>query len=240
MVDVNIGSSKILKLYKILLTFVYKIECFFIDFIIITTKKIMEHNQVEIFIPFLEKNISKTFIFNVFEQRLFGKIVKIEIHDKKIKNKKNNIRSAKHNYAFATIHLFDTMPGNNLRKNIMQNKTTYVICEHYNETIYWQVKPYLNVEDRLEKGFNLHIDESSELMINAKKNLSLVIPDESIVYKPLHQGQMAPRNTIVSFFDNLMEKMSIWEDYLDIENAIDNERINYQKSLEIQNMNEIV
>ena len=200
----------------------------------------MEHNQVEIFIPFLEKNISKTFITNVFEERLFGKIVKIELHDKKIKNNKNNIRSAKHNYAFATIHLFDTMPGNNLRKNIMHNKSTYVICEHYNETIYWQVKPYLNVEDRLERGFNLHIDESSELMINAKKNLSLEIPDESIVYKPIHQGQMAPRYSFVSFFDNLIEKMSIWEDYLDIENAIDNERINYQKWLEFRDMIELV
>lgn len=200
----------------------------------------MKTNQVEIFIPFLEKNISKTFISNVFERKLFGQIVKIELHDKKIKNNHNNIRSAKHNYAFATIQLFDTTPGNNLQKNLIENKTTYIICVHNNETIYWQVKPYLNVQDRLEKGFNLHIDESSELMTNAKRKLSLNIPDESIVYKPLEKGQMAPRKNLISFFDNLLEKMSIIEDYLDIEKSIDNERSNFQKSLAFQNMIELL
>ena len=61
--------------------------------------------------------------------------------------------------------------GNNLRENIMHNMTTYIMCEHNNENdLLAGVKPYLNIEDRLEKGFNLHIDESSELMINAKKN----------------------------------------------------------------------
>ena len=37
-----------------------------------------------------------------------------------------------------------------------------------------------------------------------------------------------------------MEKMSIWEDYVEIENAIDTERINYQKWLAFQNMIELV
>ena len=75
----NIGNLKILKLYKF--TIVYKIECFFYNLFIITTTN-MEDKQVEIFIPFLEKNISKTFICNVFEERLFGKISTIELHDK--------------------------------------------------------------------------------------------------------------------------------------------------------------
>ena len=203
-------------------------------------------DSMEVFIPFVPRCISSSFISNVFEQQLFGKVIEINLHDKKIKTN-SKVRSAKHNYAFIKIQLFDTTAGNNMRRNILNNQNTYMMCEYKEHVIHWQVKPYLNVQDRMERGFELHLKNEEtkkenlpewyncpvipmvELFKSKKEKLSLVIPDENIV-PPLNRGQMAPRTT--SFFDNYAEKIQIAVDYEDIERLINVERKNYEKMLE--------
>ena len=210
-------------------------------------------NHVEIFIPFLQPNISSAFISNTFEQKCIGKIIEIELYDKKIKNNKNKIHSAKHNYAFIKIQLFDTITGKNLRNNILENKNTYIMTSNKLEPIYWLVKPYLNIQDRMERGFDLHIKNKSEekhdenhdenipewyndkisqlsYLFETQKNkfLSLILPanDNQIC----ERGNMAPREN--SFFNDKEERDEIMRDYMDIEYSIDMERNNYQKMLE--------
>ena len=205
------------------------------------------NNQVELFIPFVQRGISPTFISNAFEKQLFGKIIEINLHDKKIKTNKNTLRSAKHNYAFIKIRLYDTTAGNNLRQNIGNNQNTYMMCEYQQHVIHWQVKPYLNVQDRMERGFELHIKNEVEtkedlpewydypvnVMSNffeeQKGNLHLILPQHDIL-PILHSGEMGPRSK--SFFDKYLEKQRIASDYRDIEKSIDIERVNYQKMLE--------
>ena len=205
------------------------------------------NNQVEVFIPFVPRYVSSTFISNVFENQLFGKVLEINLHDKKIKTNKNNLRSAKHNYAFIKLHLYDTTAGNNLRQNVRNNQNTYMMCEYEQHVIHWQVKPYLNVQDRMERGFELHIKNENiekenipewynstisymvDYFKTQKENLSLILPEQNVL-PTLQTGQMAPRKK--SFFDRYLERARILADYEDIEKSIDIERVNYQKMLE--------
>ena len=72
---------------------------------------------MNIFIPFVESYIPTYKIEETMKSQQFGKVISIELHDKKINKKngrKNNLTSAKHNYAFITIELFDTTQGNNM------------------------------------------------------------------------------------------------------------------------------
>tara|TARA_E500000178_G_C16981739_1_gene736125 strand:- start:968 stop:1618 length:651 start_codon:yes stop_codon:yes gene_type:complete len=209
------------------------------------------NNQVNVFIPFVPRHISAEFITETFEQQMFGKTTEIHLHDKKIKTN-NILRSAKHNYAFITLELYDTTPGNNLRHNILHNKNTYMMCDYKDHIIHWQVKPYLNIHDRMERGFDLHIkkeekeekeekenlpewlDSSMNFMFdlfeNHKTKLSLLLPDKDSILPVLHKGQMAPRN--YSYFDSLSEKDENLADYEEIEKSIDLERMKYQTMLE--------
>jgi hypothetical protein len=204
------------------------------------------NNQVSVFIPFVPKNVSTEFITDTFEQQMFGKIIEIHLHDKKIKTN-NILRSAKHNYAFITLQLYDTTPGNNMRHNILHNKNTYMMCNYKDHMIHWQVKPYLNIHDRMERGFELHIkkeekkenlpewlDSSMNFMFdlfeNPKRNLSLLKPSEDHVLPVLNRGQMAPRSS--SYFNNRIEKEQDLADYEEIEKSIDLERMKYQNMLE--------
>ena len=111
---------------------------------------------MNIFIPFIESYITTSTIVNVFKNQKFGEVISIQLHDKKIKTK-NNLKSAKHNYAFVTIDLYDSVQGKNLRENIMYNKTTHIMFDYKQKLQHLQIKPHLTVEDRLERGFELHI-----------------------------------------------------------------------------------
>ena len=207
------------------------------------------NNQVEVFIPFIPRYITADFISKTFHQQMFGKIIKIQMHDKKIKTN-NILRSAKHNYAFITLQLYDTTGGKNLRHNILHNKNTYMMCEYKNHMIHWQVKPYLNVHDRMERGFELHIKNENieqkenvsewldssmntifELLKEKGKQLSLLLPDNNSILPILNKGEMAPRTN--SYFDSPIEKQRILTDYEEIEQSIDLERLNYQNMLKI-------
>lgn len=130
---------------------------------------------MNIFIPFIEPYISETFIENVFDNQNFGKVTSIQLHDKKIKTKsnlKNQLKSAKHNYAFITITLYNSVQGKNMRDNLLYNKTTHVMFNYKEKLQHLQVKPHLTVEDRLERGFELHIsnkDICEKITVNNKK-----------------------------------------------------------------------
>lgn len=121
-------------------------------------------SSMNIFIPFIEPYVSSSKIENVLASQGFGRVTSIELHEKKIKtSNKKELKSAKHNYAFMTIELFETTQGNNMRNNLSYNKTTHVMFDMNHKLQHIQLKPHLTVEDRLERGFELHIPNKEGL-----------------------------------------------------------------------------
>jgi len=116
----------------------------------------MSSQQVKLFIPFVERSITSAFIKRVFDTKLFGKVVEIELHDKKV-GSNDKLRSAKHNYAFITMTPYDTSVANNMLENVRYNYTTHVMFTHNNKNGSWEVKPHISVADRMKRGFSLHI-----------------------------------------------------------------------------------
>ena len=116
----------------------------------------MSSQQVKLFIPFVERSITSSFIKRVFDTQLFGKVVEIELHDKKV-GSNEKLRSAKHNYAFITMAPYDTNIAKNMLENVRYNYTTHMMFTHSNKNGSWEVKPHISVADRMERGFSLHI-----------------------------------------------------------------------------------
>ena len=110
-----------------------------------------EQQQLNVFIPFIESGIKSPFIKKVFLEKSLGKIISIELHDKKIVEQ-GKLTSANHYYAFITIIPFDSIIGKNLIKNVKNNHTTRV---YYGKSGCWEVKQHLTRESRVIKGFNL-------------------------------------------------------------------------------------
>ena len=110
-----------------------------------------EQQQLNVFIPFIESGIKSSFIRRVFLEKSLGKIISIELHDKKIVEQ-GKLTSANHYYAFITIIPFDSNIGKNLIKNVQNNHTTRV---YYGKSGCWEVKQHLTRETRVIKGFNL-------------------------------------------------------------------------------------
>ena len=120
---------------------------------------------MNVFIPFIESYIPAYKIQQTLESQKFGKVISIELHDKKIKQKnggKNILKSANHNYAFLTIELFSTIQAKNMRNNLLYDKTTHLMFEYNQQLVNLQLKPHLSVVDRLERGFKLHIPETQQ------------------------------------------------------------------------------
>ena len=216
---------------------------------------------MNVFIPFIESYIPSYKIEKTLEMQNFGKVTSIELHDKKIKQKnidKNNLKSAKHNYAFLTIKLFSTTQGNNMRNNLLYNKTTHLMFHHNQKLVHLQLKPHLSVEDRLERGFELHIPET-QLIENSKPNAQIVEKKEESVPEWLHSdssdlfgfefgtklpklsliipsivevvqnvGEMGPRCKR-SFYENDIEKQMVESDYHELMNEIESERGSFRQ-----------
>ena len=178
-------------------------------------KKRMMNNTINLFIPFIENYVSSEFIRSELEKQHFGKVLTIDMREKKIvKNKKNKkiICSANHYYAFLEIELWETIQGNNMKDNYINNKSTFIMFHDGKKVDKWQCKNYMSIEKREEKGFDLHIG-------NVKKEpLSLI--DPKILFIQQSPGQMAPRHRKRSFYDNLNEKREILYDYIELENEI--------------------
>ena len=210
---------------------------------------------MNVFIPFVESYVPSHKIETVLESQGFGKVVSIELHDKKIK-KNTELKSANHNYAFVKINLFDSIQGNNMRNNISYNKTTHVMFDYDQKLVHLHLKPHLSVEDRLERGFELHIPDTVQKTVdevdNTNKNsepewysdeisssfsfefgkelprkLSLILP--TIYDFITDRGEMAPRQKVYpSFYDNDIEKQQVQVDYDELMRDIDLERDSFQ------------
>lgn len=215
---------------------------------------------MNVFIPFIEPYITSYKIQQTIENQHFGKVISIELHDKKLKQKnndKNGLKSAKHNYAFLTIELFSTTQGNNMRNNILYDKTTHLMFEHNQQVVHLQLKPHLSVEDRLERGFELHIPEiqhSHETEDNGVVEEKEPVPEwfdhdlstsfDFVFGKELPKqlslviptmveliqdvGEKAPRNQ-KSFYDDDIEKQMVESDYYELMTEIDRERHSFRQ-----------
>ena len=212
---------------------------------------------MNIFIPFVESYIPTYKIEETMKSQQFGKVISIELHDKKINKKngrKNNLTSAKHNYAFITIELFDTTQGNNMRTNLLYNKSTHIMFNYNQQLVHLQLKPHLSVEDRLERGFELHIPKqsvkcpennenteplpewfNSELSSSFSFEFGKLLPNKLSLTLPtmtdfiLYDGEIAPRNKLSSFYNNDIEKQMIDSDYYELMDEVDRERNNFQQ-----------
>ena len=153
---VNTGNLKIWKLYN------YKIELYIVLFFIakLYNIKMIRKNIINVFIPFIEININKKYIEHIFRTNGFGEIMSIQLFEKK-KKKLNKLYSLQHNYAFIELYPFNTQMGNNLIKNIQNNFTTYILFSTNNNVGQWEVKPYLSIQQRMEKGFNIYFKENN-------------------------------------------------------------------------------
>jgi len=218
--------------------------------------------KMNVFIPFIESYIPSYKIEKTLEMQNFGKVTSIELHDKKIKQKnsdKNNLKSAKHNYAFLTIELFNTTQGNNMRNNLLYNKTTHLMFDHNQQVVHLQLKPHLSVEDRLERGFELHIPET-QLVEKSEPNTPIVEKENDSVPEWFHNdssslfgfkfGAELPKQlsllmpSIVetiqhvgemaprsnrSFYDNDIEKQMVESDYHELMDEIERERHSFRQ-----------
>ncbi len=165
---------------------------------------------VKIFIPFIHKNVHEKFIEKIFNKHNFGQVMDIKLHNKKIRVNKET-RYGNHMYAFISLYIFNTIPGNNMLKNIEENLTTHILFNYSNgNSGNWEVKPYLTVSDRLERGYQMHIKDdtfdqdsywSEWLQIISKKT------EQTKIDEPIS----------ISFYNNIEEKLEYEKDYYDIE-----------------------
>ena len=165
---------------------------------------------VKIFIPFIHKNVHEKFIEKIFNLHQFGQVMDIKLHNKKIRVNKE-MRNGNHMYAFISLYIFNTVPGNNMLKNIEENFTTHIMFNYSNgKSGNWEVKPYLTVSDRLERGYQMHIKDdtfdqdsywSEWLQIISKKT------EQTKIDEPIS----------ISFYNNIEEKREYEKDYYDIE-----------------------
>ena len=81
-------------------------------------------------------------------------VVRIDMHEKKEKNKNGSLSSLNHSYAFVVVQPLDSFQGKQFRENINQQKNTHMIHDN-DSSKYWTLKPYLSMEERMAKGFSL-------------------------------------------------------------------------------------
>jgi len=114
---------------------------------------------IKIFIPFIHKRISQKYIEHIFRLNNFGEILNIECFEKKVR-KNNKLVYLNHNYAFIDIYIFSTIAGINLKRNIENKFTTYIWFDENGDLGQWEVKPYLTIEDRAKRGFDIFYRKS--------------------------------------------------------------------------------
>jgi len=81
-------------------------------------------------------------------------VVRIDMHEKKEKNKNGSLSSLNHSYAFVVVQPLDSFQGKQFQENINQQKNTHMIHDN-DSSKYWTLKPYLSMEERMAKGFSL-------------------------------------------------------------------------------------
>jgi hypothetical protein len=108
----------------------------------------------KIFIPFIHEEYSEEMVRTKMRDRGLCNVVRIDMHEKKEKNKNGSLSSLNHSYAFVVVQPLDSFQGKQFRENINQQKNTHMIHDN-DSSKYWTLKPYLSMEERMAKGFSL-------------------------------------------------------------------------------------
>lgn len=108
----------------------------------------------KIFIPFIHEEYSEEMVRAKMRDRGLCNVVKIDMHEKKEKNKNGSLSSLNHSYAFVVVQPLDSFQGKQFQENINQQKNTHMIHDN-DSSKYWTLKPYLSMEERMAKGFSL-------------------------------------------------------------------------------------
>ena len=110
-------------------------------------------NRVHAYIPFLPKDVDENEVRNILRNQGFGEIMDIKICKKKYFHKQNpHFRY----YSFIDIHLFNTTIGNNMKQNLQDNITTHIMFSKNNYIEHIDIKPYLILEERINKGYKVN------------------------------------------------------------------------------------
>jgi hypothetical protein len=109
----------------------------------------------KVFIPFIHEEYSASLVCEKLKSSGLCNVIRIDIHDKKEKTSQGPLRSLNHKYAFVTVRpILDTIPGQNFQSNLEHTQNTHIIHDD-NPAKYWTLKPYLSIEQRINRGFSL-------------------------------------------------------------------------------------
>lgn len=115
-----------------------------------------KENIINVYIPFIHNNIREKFIEHIFRSYGYGEILSIELREKR-KRKNDKLCFLNHKYAFIKMFAFGTIMGNNLKKNIENQFITHVMFQFKNKFQHWEIKAYLSIDDRVQKGFDVYL-----------------------------------------------------------------------------------
>jgi hypothetical protein len=108
----------------------------------------------KIFIPFIHEEYSEKMVRTALREHGLCNVVRIDMHEKKEKNKNGSLSSLNHSYAFVVVQPLDSFQGKRFLENVKQQKNTHIIHDN-DSSKYWTLKPYLSMEERMDKGFSL-------------------------------------------------------------------------------------
>ena len=114
----------------------------------------LSNNTCSVFIPFIRLGVTEEDIRFVFTNKGLGKVMSIDMHEKKIK-KNGKLKSANHHYAFIVVKPEKNEIGARFAKNVEDGKTTHVMYDGCNLSLRWEVKPHLSIKQRTDRGFTL-------------------------------------------------------------------------------------
>ena len=109
---------------------------------------------LKIFIPFIHKEFNVDFVRDLLFHRNYGYVTHIDMFEKKRK-KVTELKSLNHYFAFLEIcPNMNSFVGKRFYLNVLQNKNTPVIL-NVRKDKYFILKPYLDVKDRITKGYSM-------------------------------------------------------------------------------------
>ena len=108
-----------------------------------------------VFIPFIHNEFTYNTVISKLEDSKLCIVNSLSLHEKKELQKNGSLKSLHHYYAFLQITPnISHIAGRNLEANLLCKKNTHLIHDN-DSSKYWILKPYMTIEDRLSKGFNM-------------------------------------------------------------------------------------
>jgi hypothetical protein len=115
------------------------------------------HFTTNVFIPFLRDNWSRE-QFQILLDHI-GVVEEVTVYAKRASDRLKQT----HFYAFMTMRPCEySRGGRELSKNLKSNTTTFVPFSREGEDVYMELKPYLNKQERIERGYSgvtLYLEE---------------------------------------------------------------------------------